>query len=368
MLPRIPTPRRVLLREFRAQVVPALVFVLTLAAVSVVWHKHVGPVTLVGQVESLQERVASTKPGILSGLSVGSFQNVRSGQTVAHVITTDPEVLAASLALIQAEVHLLRFTAQTDADQNRYALSYDRARLDWMQQRVDLATAKVRLQLAENEFRRAEEMHREKIVADAVLDQARANWESLQAEVDERSRLVSEHEHNLERLRPQEDRVVFSTDEPDIPKTSLQATLRVQEKKLRLVEAELSPISLEAPMDGVVSVVHRRSGETVMAGEPILTISAKTSDRILAFLPQPIVFEPRVGEVVQIRSQARGRPSARATIVEVGSQMEPITVSPHVVPFVAVSSQVTGLPLRFSSPPELMLRPGERVDIELVAP
>jgi multidrug resistance efflux pump len=44
------------------------------------------------------------------------------------------------------------------------------------------------------------------------------------------------------------------------------AAIAVQEAKLRLTEAELGPLLLRAPLDGVVAAIYHRSGEAVIAG------------------------------------------------------------------------------------------------------
>src|SRR5438132_11320515 len=170
-LPVIPTPLAQRWREFRFRVVPILVFFGALLLLSTMWRQYVLPPTLVGQVESMTAYVSSAKAGTLAQLNLARMQRVNAGDPVAQVITTDPKVLASSLAVIQAEIQLLRVNLQPIIDQQRYALNYDRIRLDWLSQRVDLATARVKLPLAENDLRRTTELFKEKIVSEKVVDQ-----------------------------------------------------------------------------------------------------------------------------------------------------------------------------------------------------
>src|SRR5690606_32622571 len=83
----------------------------------------------------------------------------------------------------------------------------------------------------------------------------------------------------------------------------LQAAIEQKEAQLRLVEAQLSPVPLIAPMDGVVTQLYRRSGENVTSGEPILQISATHSERIIGFLRQPLPLEPQPGMDVEVRTR-----------------------------------------------------------------
>jgi len=98
-------------------------------------------------------------------------------------------------------------------------------------------------------------------------------------------------------------------------------------KELRLTEAELSPLTLRAPMDGVVSVINHRSGEAIASGEPIVTLSALSADRIVAYLRQPIIVEPAVGMSVEVRARSLKRAIGRGRILQVGTQMEAIAES-----------------------------------------
>src|SRR5437773_1166953 len=231
-LPPIPIPTEQRWREWRIQAVPLVVFLAALAGVVALWRNYVAPPTLVGQVEILRENIASPKTGILAQMSVTNFQQVKAGQPAGQVIITDPKILASSLAVIQAEIKLMRLNLQPILGQQRLELNYDRARLDWMQQRVDLATTKVKLQLAENELRRTEELFKEHIVSEKVMQQVGSNKDKLQTEVEERTKLVEEHQKNLEAMG-----LVVSADAAASPaaasrEQTMRAGIAVQEEKL----------------------------------------------------------------------------------------------------------------------------------------
>lgn len=349
-------------REFRIRVLPLLVFVGTLAAAMVFWRQQVPANALMGEVEPVTANVSSPKSGVLANLTISRLQLVKAGDQIAQVITTDPRVLQSSLAVILAEIQLMRVNIEPVSGEQRYALNYDRFRLDWMEQRVEVATAKTRLQLAESEFRRVTELYRDKVVSEKIYEEAQITKEQLEAEVQERTRLIEEQEKNLSALQLRSG--VSSTNaNVTLAQTVMQASINVQEEKLRLTEADLSPIVLRVPIDGVVSAVLRRSGEAVMAGEPILTISGGASDRIIAYMRQPLLMEPKIGMPVQICARSFKRSAAEATILRVGTQMEPI--KQYLLPFSNNQIPEMGLPILVSLPPSLRLMPGEIVDLRL---
>jgi hypothetical protein len=136
----------------------------------------------------------------------------------------------------------------------------------------------------------------------------------------------------------------------------------VQEQELKLLEAQLAPVSLTAPIDAVVSIVHRRGGENVLAGEPIVTLSALRGDRVVAFLRQPLNLEPTTNTLVEVRSRSLERAIGQGRVVAVGTQMEPIL--PQLLPGRSNPNVPEyGLPILVSLPPEVPARPGEIVDL-----
>src|SRR6476469_9901718 len=107
-LPAIPTPPSQQWREFRVRVAPLLVFAASVVAITFIWRDNVAAPNLLGEVEAIRSNVSSPKAGKLSQLNVTRLQRVKAGEVIAQVITTDPQILQSSLAVIQAEIHLLR--------------------------------------------------------------------------------------------------------------------------------------------------------------------------------------------------------------------------------------------------------------------
>ncbi len=354
----IPIPFRQRWRDLRLRALPVVMFGAAFMAVALLWRDYIAAPTMVGQAEPVQAQVSCVKPGLLAEFTVVRFQKVKTGDPIGRVVVTDPKVLASSLAVIQAEIEMLRVNMAPVAAQQRNAINYDQLRLDWMRQRTQLAAARVNLQLAETDYRRTEELFRDKIVAQRVYDQAAAARERLQKEVEELTKLVNEGEESFKRLQV--------TNTPAISTVScepLVAAIGVQESRLRLAEAELSPVLLRAPMDGVVSTIYCRAGETVTAGQTIATIATPDPVRIVGYLRTPILTEPKVGTRVEVRTRGPRREVGVATIREVGAQLEPVPAA--VLGPVALSRTELGLPVDISLPTNLKIRPGELVDIAL---
>ena len=358
-LPPIPTPFHQRVRYARTGILPVAVFVTALTVVALLWKDNVAAPTLVGQAEPVLANVSSPKAGMLLELHITRFQKVKAGQLIGRVAVADAEVISSSLAMIRSEIDLLRSEMKPISTQQRTAMEYNRFRLDWMRERATLASVRVNLQLAETEWHRTEELFNQKIASQSALDQARANYESQQGEVAELTALVTEAEKNFGTLG-----LTNSADLAVVSADPLRASIAVQEAKLRLTEAELNPINLRAPMDGIITTIHHLAGEAVTPGLPIVSIATAAPVRIVGYLRPPIQEEPKVGMNVEVRTRGSRRAVGVAQIVEVGTQLE--NIPPAMLGPVKLASAELGLPVDISMPLNLFIRPGELVDIKFV--
>lgn len=129
-------------------------------------------------------------------------------------------------------------------------------------------------------------------------------------------------------------------------------------------EPELGSVVLEAPITGSVTTVHRHSGETVMAGDPVVTLAGPKPGRIIAYLPQPLRKHPTLGASVEIRTRSFPPVVLQAKIIAVGSRME--SIPGCLRPNGTSAVPELGLPIVVSRPCQLNVVPGEIVDLRLL--
>jgi HlyD family secretion protein len=344
----------------RQRALPGLVFVLAIGGIALLWKDHAASRVIVGQAEPVLSNVSCYKPGVLAELLVNRFQRVKQGDPIGRIMVTEPRILASSLAVIQAEIESLRANMKPVAAQQHQAMDYDHLQLDWMKQRTQLAAARVNLGLAETEFHRMDELFKDKIIAERVYDQAKASRDRLQNEVENLTKLVDEAEKNIQQLQ-----LTNSKEISTVSVDPLRAAIAVQESKLHLTEAELSPITVTAPIDGIVSTVFHRAGESVTAGQAIVAVATLNPVRIVGYLRPPISDDPKPGMLVEVRTRGIPRTVGSAKIVEVGTQLE--AVPPTLIGAVKMANTELGLPVEISLPAKMQIRAGELVDIVLLA-
>jgi len=104
----------------------------------------------------------------------------------------------------------------------------------------------------------------------------------------------------------------------------------------------------------------------VAPGDPIVTISQGNSERIVAFIRQPLMTEIGTNKMVEVRSRGNAKAFGIGQVLAVGSQLEPIY--PQLLPARAQGSNIPefGLPILVSIPPGMRLYGGEMVDLRPV--
>lgn len=354
----IPTPWPQRWRTWRLSYLPLAMLALCVGIIAWQWRDYVCAPQFTGQAEPVLANLASHRPGTLADVAVVRFQKVRTGDVLGRVLIADPAAAAASLEVVRLGLANLQASLAPLVQQQRNAVNYLQVRLEWMRQRADLAAARVNLQLAELNFQRTDELLAKKLVPQSEWDTARATRDSLQQQVAEMSALVAEAAVNFTNIQPAgADQLVNLSNEP------MRAALAEQEAKLKFAEAELAPVLLRAPMDGMITAIHHRSGESVVAGEPVMDLAAETPARIVGYLRAPNLQAAKTGMKVQVRLRSPHRESALAQVTALGSQLEtpPLPLALAVNPAADLA-----LPVEITVPSQLAIHPGEVVDLALL--
>ena len=147
--------------------------------------------------------------------------------------------------------------------------------------RADLAMARVNLRQASNQFDRISGLFGEKVVSNVVYDKAKTEYEALQADVEEKSKIVQATQKTVERLA-----YMANEATPGAANDPLKQALAVEEEKIKVFEQKMKPLQLLAPISGIVTVVHHQAGEQIAPAQPIVLITSKAGGRIIGYMPQ----------------------------------------------------------------------------------
>lgn len=355
----IPTPLYMQWRRIRFQLVPPLVFILVLGTIYYLWDQELTPTSMTGEVYGVVNDVSPSRSGILQELHVDIFDTVAKGDLIGRIQLQPDEVLAAAIGVLQAEIELTRLGGMDPIlDQQRNLLNWQSMQQDWLSARARLASLTIRRQQAEREYTRYRQLAADNHVSASEADRLQSEFEALAAEEAETRTLVAALEQSLNSSRLLDDGTEF-----DINK-SLSATLHWQEMRLKQLEADLQPVELRAPISGVITLLSQKQGAYVSEGLPILTIRSEVAEHIVGYLRQPSSINPEAGATVEVITRGGRRHSALAQIIKVGPQYEALGPA-FQRPYNTLEERA--LPVLISMPPELALRPGEMVDLRLIA-
>ena len=356
----IPSPPGQKWREFRIRFLPLIVFACTVAGITYLWREHVMPPNLVGQVEAVRADVRTRDAGLLTNLYVRRFQAVHAGDLIGAVLITDTRRVNAELQLLDSQVSISKIEMNTIVDRERLALAFQDLRNEFMREQTQLETARAQLPRAQFDVMLSSNLLREKVVSEFDFHRYQGNYDSLRAQIQQLTNNLAQIQEKLESSKALGE--LASSGETVKMIGARLSSLKVQQERIEALLKQ--PLLLRAPIDGVVSAIYRQEGETVVADEPIVTISAANGDRIVGYLRPPYFVEPKLGMTVYVRSRAGDRREGVGRILGIGGAFEVITNAAFIRPNVP---HEMGLPLAVSIPPALRaeLRPGEVVDLTM---
>src|SRR4030095_11184110 len=166
----IPSPVGPRWRRARNGVMHVLMFLALCGAVIWIWPYTVRPVGFVGQAEALDMVVASRDDGVITHLWVTPLQEVRGGDLVAEVITTDPRTVNNRLEVMRDRMRLTQLEMDPILNRQRGALTYEQLAVDCAKEKVALAVATVNLERAEAQFKRDMQLSKEGILSRELLE------------------------------------------------------------------------------------------------------------------------------------------------------------------------------------------------------
>lgn len=185
----------------------------------------------------------AVSPSRITDILVVEGQQVKKGQLLARLEAVQPEaeVAAQRAQLSTAEAEAAAAEASLKAADDGVATS-----------EAAVARARAELERAAINFSRAEQLHREKLIAQQEFDQRKIELEAQQA-------AVKEAEARLQQARAQRNQLASAL-------AAAQKRVSVAAANLRRAQDVLQRTVVVSPIDGMVTNLPVRVGETVVPG------------------------------------------------------------------------------------------------------
>jgi multidrug resistance efflux pump len=259
---------------------------------------------IMGVVTADRQNLAPIEAGLLKAVYVNAGDAVKKGQLLAEMDTS----------LLDAEMMVERLQIQ-----RQFAQAILRSEQALYDARIRQAETEGELAILQDEVARLEGLVARQLVDAQTLARTRARLEALRRAAELYPALIAALEKDLgEGMARRNTLEGFLEDETERTANAQGEELgNVLGNHLELLRLRRERYHLHAEFDGEVSRVFHSAGETVLAGDPILTIVGRRITGAEGFLPEGTVADVRPGMKVYVTTTARLSTSVRGRIVSV---------------------------------------------------
>jgi multidrug resistance efflux pump len=333
----------------RAQLrfLPMLVWIAASVGVVALFYTRSSRLEVPAIAEADEHTVASTATGQLSSLPVDLYQEVKQGQTVAIVkiytnpaddarVKTDKAAAEAELQRVKAQLAAAEEQLKSEAAQQEFkysdtlrqlAVDVERDRIVQLEIRTTLEPDEVTLKSYELDIRITKDLLAKGAVEAYELQKLQGLYDALAVKVEASKQQLVQAEDNLKKAEQRQ--AEFAQNKPapvlqSILLDPIRKEILVQERRIIELLKERDTMVITAPFDSVVSNIFRRPSETVMEGEPIMTLAKRQPRNILAFAGRGFVTSAKEDMRVQVIKGTYPQKVFESHVVSVGPTIEKI--------------------------------------------
>jgi len=288
-----------------------------------------------GYIEGEYVYLAAPLGGALTNLAIARGDSVQAGQLLFEL---ERQSEAATLA--QAEKNLAQSQAQLDD------LTKGKRPTEIASLAAQLQQALANLRLANDDLARREKLGEAHVISKEELDQAHAQHDANQAQVDQ---LTSDLE--TAKLGGREDAI-----------HAARAATESQQAALDKAKWSFDQKAQFAPTNAFVQDTLYRQGEYVAAGNPVVVLLPPENLRVRFFVPQAMLPQIKTGETVKVSFDG-GKRAYVGTISYISTQNE--FTPPVIYNRENRAKLVYMIEAKFSPADAPDLRPGQPVDVEV---
>ena len=322
--------------RLRRHFLPVVIWLGALAGIFFMFQQRSRSFEVVGFAQGQMRQIASTRTGQIKKIWVNLYDEVQEGQKVAEL---DDEHYQAQLSSAQAEIaqvelqlaaaedklHVENQTREKNQKATIRTFTYDVERINirLLDLNAGLETDQLVLKNVESERLNVEKLVQQNSLSEYDLVQVKSRQDQLVKKIEITQKLIKAAEEDLSQaVASREEYAGLEMLHPDIQKTlaPLQQAIKVQNQRIKELQIEGKSLVLCSPLHGIISQILGRPGETVMPGEPIITVAEKEPTLIVAYLPESRVNDiPKKIKVIKSSTPPR---IAESSIIRIGPSVE----------------------------------------------
>jgi len=371
----INTPYIQKLDNFKRHTMPVVIWLSAVLICVTLLFQRATQYEFIGLAHTLEYEISTATTGTIETVVVQLYDLVEAGDVVAKL--EDSEVLAAiqtagarvnqlRAELNSARIELDSSAADWSADLRRFQTDEEERRLDILSLTVEIETDQIRLERKSLDVKSSLPLVESGLISDTEFENLQLEYDQTRTEIDENKILLAqtEEEYRVARSRRQ----AFERSQPGFSDDStvlqpLKAAIEVESLLLKEIELQRARLLLRSPVTGQVSQLLCRKGQSVVPGEPILTVSERSASEIIAYLDENVDKAAEVNTRVRVASLKDPTKIAESIIVRVSPTVQALPER-----LWAVSGRPSyGRAMVIAGVPDLELTPGELLSVTVLA-
>lgn len=324
--------------RLRRHVFPVIIWLGALAGIVYMFQQRSQSFEVVGFAQGQILQIASTQTGQIKKIWVDMYDEVEEGQKIAEL---NDEHYQAQLASAHAEIAKIRSqlaaaennilvdiqSRKTMQKVNSRNFSYDVERINirLLDLKAGMETDQLMLSGVESEMINVKKLVKQNSLSEYDLEKVQSKHKLLTRKIESAKELIKAAKKDLKHaLENREEYTKQVMIHPDIEKTlePIRQAIQVQNQRIEELKIEGKALVLRAPLNGIVSQILQRPGETVMPGEPVVTIAEKDPALIVAYLPESGISDIQVGKKLEIIKSSNPPQIAESSIMRIGPTVE----------------------------------------------
>lgn len=297
----IPTPMPQRLADFRRRQLPVVVWLACALLCAFLLHREGIRQEYVGLAQAARYELSAPRTARIDAVFVAALDSVGSGDIVAALVDEELEARLersrASIRLLQAELVAQRARLSVDsavdsADRvtglRRFQTDEEARRLRRLELQASIRADELEVEQLDRRLERSRTLLDSGVMGPVQFEEVRLERDRLAGRIDENRELLARTEDELAAARARREDFERASarpgDEPFLD--PFREAITVEAQRLREIEAGIEGLALRSPIDGQVSRVLCREGQTVVSGEPIVTITDRRVRDIVTWLEE----------------------------------------------------------------------------------
>ncbi|HKD78245.1 MAG TPA: HlyD family efflux transporter periplasmic adaptor subunit [Candidatus Angelobacter sp.] len=258
-----------------------------------------------GRIDGDTVDISSKRDGKIVELTVREGDSVEAGQIIAHISSPQDEAQVAA-----QKANVVQDERKLEEAQSAAPARVSLAEANLAAARADLVRWEAELQQAEADAKRYPALAESGAVAVQVADQQQTRMKIARASTDAAHKQVLSAEASLAQAKAQMQQIATA-----------RANLASSRAELLRFEANVSDLSIRAPIAGTILTRSAEPGRVVAAGQTIFTMVDLHKLYLRGFIPEGNVGQVKVGQSAQVYLDSNPKESIQAEVIRIDPQV-----------------------------------------------